>query len=123
MSELASEFDALRPHLTWVACGILGSLAEAEDFVQQAWLRLRRADAAQIEDLRAWLTTVVDRLSLDALGSARHRRESYVGEWLPEPVVEEGTVSVVSLTNDAGRLIAVDLVRNPDKLRHVEAPA
>jgi RNA polymerase sigma-70 factor (ECF subfamily) len=89
MNDLATEFDALRPHLTRVAYGILGSLAEAEEVVQDAWLRLERADAAAIEDLRAWLTTVVGRLALDALGSARRRRESYVGEWLPEPVVEE----------------------------------
>jgi RNA polymerase sigma-70 factor (ECF subfamily) len=89
MSELAAEFEALRPQLTRVAYGILGSVAEAEDVVQEAWLRLGRADAGGIEDLRAWLTTVVGRLALDALGSARRRRESYVGEWLPEPLVEE----------------------------------
>ncbi len=90
MSEdLATEFEALRPKLTRVAYGMLGSLAEAEDIVQEAWLRLGRADRAAIDDLRAWLTTVVGRLALDALGSARRRRESYVGEWLPEPVVEE----------------------------------
>jgi RNA polymerase sigma-70 factor (ECF subfamily) len=87
--DLAAEFEALRPQLTRVAYGILGSVAEAEDAVQEAWLRLGRTDPAKIEDLRAWLTTVVGRLALDALGSARRRRESYVGEWLPEPVVEE----------------------------------
>jgi RNA polymerase sigma-70 factor (ECF subfamily) len=87
--DLATEFEALRPQLTRVAYGMLGSLAEAEDIVQEAWLRLGRADRAEIDDLRAWLTTVVGRLALDALGSARARRESYVGEWLPEPVVEE----------------------------------
>jgi RNA polymerase sigma-70 factor (ECF subfamily) len=86
---LAAEFDALRPQLTRVAYGMLGSLAEAEDIVQESWLRLGRADRAAIDDLRAWLTTVVGRLALDALGSARARRESYVGEWLPEPLVEE----------------------------------
>jgi len=89
VADLAPEFEAVRPHLTRVAYGILGSLAEAEDVVQEAWLRLERVDTAQIEDVRAWLTTVVGRLALDALGSARRRRESYVGEWLPEPVVEE----------------------------------
>jgi RNA polymerase sigma-70 factor (ECF subfamily) len=88
-AELAAEFEALRPQLTRVAYGMLGSLAEAEDIVQEAWLRLTRADRAAIDDLRAWLTTVVGRLALDALGSARRRRESYVGEWLPEPLVEE----------------------------------
>jgi RNA polymerase sigma-70 factor (ECF subfamily) len=87
--DLAAEFEALRPQLTRVAYGMLGSLAEAEDIVQEAWLRLERSDPTRIEDLRAWLTTVVGRLALDALGSARRRRENYVGEWLPEPVVEE----------------------------------
>ncbi len=86
---LATEFDALRPQLTRVAYGMLGSLAEAEDVVQEAWLRLTRADPDAIDDLRAWLTTVVGRLALDALGSARRRRETYPGEWLPEPLVEE----------------------------------
>lgn len=89
MTDLASAFEAERPRLTRVAYGILGSISEAEDVVQEAWLRLERTDAGEIEDLRAWLTTVVGRLALDALGSARRRRESYVGEWLPEPLVAE----------------------------------
>jgi RNA polymerase sigma-70 factor (ECF subfamily) len=92
MSEAAAEFEELRPHLTRVAYGTLGSLCEAEDVVQDAWLRLQRADRDAIEDLRAWLTTVVARLALDALGSARRRREQYVGQWLPEPVVESLSV-------------------------------
>jgi RNA polymerase sigma-70 factor (ECF subfamily) len=87
--DLAVEFEAQRPRLTRVAYGMLGSLAEAEDIVQEAWLRLGRADRTAIADLPAWLTTVVGRLALDALRSARARRESYVGEWLPEPLVEE----------------------------------
>jgi RNA polymerase sigma-70 factor (ECF subfamily) len=87
--DLAAEFEALRPQLTRIAYGMLGSLAEAEDVVQEAWLRLGRADRAAIDDLRAWLTTVVGRLSLDALGSARARHETYPGQWLPEPLVEE----------------------------------
>ncbi len=62
--------------------------------MQEAWLRLQRVDAASIDDLRAWLTTVVGRLALDALGSARARRERYVGPWLPEPSVSpHGAVS------------------------------
>jgi RNA polymerase sigma-70 factor (ECF subfamily) len=89
MPELALAFERHRPQLLRVAYGFLGSLSEAEDVVQDAWLRLERSDAAEIEDLRAWLVTVVGRLALDALGSARRRREDYVGEWLPEPLVEE----------------------------------
>lgn len=88
---LSERFAALRPHLLRVAYGTLGSLAEAEDVVQDAWLRLDRLDdaAAEIRDLRAWATTTVSRLALDVLASARVRREAYVGPWLPEPVVEE----------------------------------
>jgi RNA polymerase sigma-70 factor (ECF subfamily) len=87
VTALAERFEALRPRLLRQAYGQLGSLTEAEDVVQEAWLRLQRADAGAIEDLQAWLVTVVGRLALDALGSARMRRERYVGPWLPEPIV------------------------------------
>lgn len=86
----ADEFEALRPYLLRVAYSHLGSISEAEDVVQDAWLRLLRTDRAEIRDLRAWLTTVVSRLALDALTSARARRERYIGPWLPEPVVDTG---------------------------------
>jgi RNA polymerase sigma-70 factor (ECF subfamily) len=84
-----AEFDRLRPYLLRVAYSHLGSLSEAEDLVQETWLRLARTDRAEIRDLRAWLTTVVSRLALDALTSARARRERYVGPWLPEPLVQD----------------------------------
>ncbi len=87
---VASEFEQLRPYLLRLAYSHLGSLAEAEDVVQEAWLRLERVDRTEIRDLRAWLTTTVARLSLGALTSARARRERYVGTWLPEPVVADG---------------------------------
>jgi len=87
MSAAATEFEALRPRLLRIAYGQLGSLAEAEDVVQEAWLRLERADARTIENLSGWLVTVVSRLALDALGSARMRRERYIGPWLPDPLV------------------------------------
>jgi RNA polymerase sigma-70 factor (ECF subfamily) len=87
--ELARAFAAERPRLLRVAYATTGSLAESEDCVQEAWLRLR-STAYPVRNLRAWLTTTVGRLALDALGSARARRETYVGTWLPEPVVEEG---------------------------------
>ena len=86
---LAERFEALRPGLLRLAYGQLGSLAESEDVVQEAWLRLQRVDADEIRDLKGWLTTAVSRLALDTLRSARVRREAYVGPWLPEPVVEE----------------------------------
>jgi len=85
---LVSEFERLRPYLVRVAYSHLGSLGEAEDIVQEAWLRLDRAERAEIRDLRAWLGTTVARLAIDALTSARARREHYVGTWLPEPLVE-----------------------------------
>src|SRR5271166_1945408 len=81
-----SEFEALRSHLLSVAYRLTGTVADAEDIVQDAWLRWDRQDQA-ITDLRAWLTTVVSRLGLDRLRSAAHRRETYTGNWLPEPVV------------------------------------
>jgi RNA polymerase sigma-70 factor, ECF subfamily len=87
---LAQAFEAQRPRLVRVAYATVGSVAEAEDCVQEAWLRLRRVqDPAQIRDLGAWLTTTVSRLALDALGRAQARRECYVGPWLPEPLVED----------------------------------
>ncbi|MEV4008108.1 RNA polymerase sigma factor SigJ [Actinomadura sp. NPDC049753] len=86
--ELAQCFEAERPHLLRVAYATLGSMAEAEDCVQEAWLRLRGLpDVEAVRDLRAWLTRTVGRLALDALGTARARRERYVGTWLPEPLV------------------------------------
>ncbi|MDO8214089.1 RNA polymerase sigma factor SigJ [Conexibacter sp. CPCC 206217] len=91
--QLAVAFEAERGYLRRIAYGTLGSFAEADDVVQEAWLRLQRVDGAQIDDLRAWLTTVVGRLALDALGSARSRRERYVGPWLPEPAVGAGGAS------------------------------
>ncbi|HZC08715.1 MAG TPA: sigma-70 family RNA polymerase sigma factor [Mycobacterium sp.] len=81
-----SEFEALRPHLMSVAYRLTGTVADAEDIVQEAWLRWDRHDNA-IANPRAWLTTVVSRLGLDRLRSAVHRRETYTGHWLPEPVV------------------------------------
>lgn len=87
---LAEAFEAERPRLQRVAYSILGSFIEAEDCVQEAWLRLHRLqDPNAILNLSAWLTTTVGRLALDALGSARVRRESYVGTWLPEPLVAD----------------------------------
>jgi RNA polymerase sigma-70 factor (TIGR02957 family) len=83
------EFDELRPSAFAIAYRMLGSVSEAEDVMQEGFLRLHRARAGgeRIESPRAYLSTVVSRLSLDHLRSARVRRETYVGEWLPEPLV------------------------------------
>jgi RNA polymerase sigma-70 factor (ECF subfamily) len=77
--------------LTRLAYRMLGSLAEAEDAVQDAWLRWSGADTADIADPTAWLVRVTTRLCLDRLRAAKARRETYVGPWLPEPLVEEIT--------------------------------
>jgi RNA polymerase sigma-70 factor (TIGR02957 family) len=83
------EFDELRPSAFAIAYRMLGSVSEAEDVVQEGFLRLHRAreGGERVESPRAYLSTVVSRLSLDHLRSARVRRETYVGEWLPEPLV------------------------------------
>ncbi len=86
---IEQEFDELRASAFAIAYRMLGSVSEAEDVVQEGFLRLHRARAGgeRIESPRAYLSTVVSRLSLDHLRSARVRRETYVGEWLPEPLV------------------------------------
>ncbi|MEI9890206.1 MAG: sigma-70 family RNA polymerase sigma factor [Caulobacteraceae bacterium] len=89
-AEAAASFDPLRPRLTRVAYRMLGSMADAEDVVQEAFIRWMAADRASVDQPDAWLRTTVARLSLDVLKSARRRRETYVGPWLPEPVVETG---------------------------------
>ena len=85
---LAERFEAERPRLRAVAYRLLGSTAEAEDAVQDAWLRLSRSDAATIDNLAAWLTTVVARLSLDRLRSSHARHEETTDSRLPDPIVE-----------------------------------
>lgn len=82
-------FNAERPRLVRLAYRMLGSLHEAEDIVQNAWLRWREQDAARISTPAAFLSRIVTRLCLDTMKSARARRETYVGTWLPEPLVED----------------------------------
>ena len=84
---LAEHFEGNRAHLRAVAYRMLGSLSEADDAVQEAWLRLSRSDADEIENLRAWLTTVVARVSLDMLQSRKRRREDAFPDEMPEPIV------------------------------------
>lgn len=84
----AEAFLAARPRLRALAYRFLGSVADAEDVVQAAWLRWAAADQAEVGDPEAFLRRIVARLCLDELKTARRRRETYVGPWLPEPVVE-----------------------------------
>src|SRR5438105_4788732 len=84
---LATQFEQQRPHLRRVAYRMLGSVTDTDDAIQEAWLRLSRADSAAVDNLGGWLTTVVGRVCLDMLRSRSARREDYVGSWLPEPIV------------------------------------
>jgi RNA polymerase sigma-70 factor (ECF subfamily) len=90
---LAEQFEEHRGHLRAVAYKMLGSLSEADDAVQESWLRLSRSDVSEVENLRAWLTTVVARVSLNVLRSRRTRREEPLDVRVPDPVVtrEDGT--------------------------------
>jgi RNA polymerase sigma factor (sigma-70 family) len=81
------QFEHNRPHLRAVAQRILGSAAEADDAVQETWLRLSRADTSEVENMRGWLTTVVSRICLDMLRARQTRREELVDAWPDEPVV------------------------------------
>jgi RNA polymerase sigma-70 factor (ECF subfamily) len=93
-AEAAETFESLRPLLFSIAYRMLGSASEAEDIVQEAFLRQQRAmrDGSGIESPKAFLSAVVTRLSIDHLRSARARREVYVGEWLPEPLLTDDGV-------------------------------
>jgi RNA polymerase sigma factor (sigma-70 family) len=84
---LAERFEEKRSHLRAVAYRMLGSLSDADDAVQESWLRLSRSDTSGIENLGGWLTTVVARVSLDMLRSRRARREEPFGPYVPEPTV------------------------------------
>jgi RNA polymerase sigma factor (sigma-70 family) len=90
--ELADRFDRERPRLRAVAYRILGSLSEADDAVQEAWLRLQRTDTEQIDSLERWLTTVVARICLNMLRFRRSRGEEPLDGWRPEPIIDDPAV-------------------------------
>jgi RNA polymerase sigma-70 factor (ECF subfamily) len=85
---LADQFEGQRPHLRAVAYRMLGSLSEADDAVQDAWLRVSRADTREVENLRAWLTTIVARVALNTLRARKTRREQPLDVHLPDPIVD-----------------------------------
>lgn len=95
--DAAASFDPLRPKLMRVAYRMLGSVADAEDMVQEAFIRWMKADRGAVREPEAFLRRTVTRLCLDQLKSARRQRETYVGPWLPDPVVEEEAQEDVTL--------------------------
>jgi RNA polymerase sigma-70 factor (ECF subfamily) len=107
-----TEFEAERPHLMAVAYRMLGSRAEAEDAVQEAWLRYAKArDGGEIRDVRGWLTTVTGRICLDVLKSARVSRTAYPGQWLPSYVIEPdaGPAARAEMSDQVGLALLVVL--------------
>jgi len=122
---LAERFEEHRPYLRRVAYRMLGTIDESEDAVQEAWLRLSRSDDAAIENLRAWLTTVVARVSLDILRQRRARREESTDAWLPDPVVStdlEGDPEQEALLADSvgiALLVVLETLTPPERLAFV----
>lgn len=105
--ELAQAYDTARLRLTRMAYSILGSHSDAEDAVSDAWLRLASADSRErVLDVEAWSTVAVARVAYDALRSTRSRRETYIGPWLPDPLVER----LPSGTDPADRITLDDTV-------------
>ncbi len=101
MQDATDTFNRLRPRLHGIAYRMLGTRAEAEDLVQDAWLRWNEADHGAIESAEAWLVTTTTRLSIDRLRAAKVQREHYAGIWLPEPLVEDSPATPLELVERA----------------------
>src|SRR3954468_14336545 len=122
---LAERFEENRTHLKAVAYRMLGSLNEADDAVQEAWIRLGRSDSDEIQDLRAWLTTVVARVSLNMLRSRKTRREEPMDLRMPEPIIDpvDGTdpEHEAMLADSVGLalLVVLEALTPPERLAFV----
>ena len=122
---LARRFEEQRGHLRAVAYRMLGSLAEADDAVQEAWLRLSRADTHDVANLPGWLTTVTGRICLDMLRSRTARREDPLDVHVPDPVIsydDEGDPEHEALTSDAvglALLVVLETLTPPERLAFV----
>src|SRR5580692_2793647 len=122
---LAGEFEQHRPHLRAVAYRILGSLSEADDAVQDAWLRLSRADTSEVESLGGWLTTVVARVALNMLRSRNTRRELSLDVHVPDPIIDcaDGTdpENEALLADSVGLalLVVLETLAPPERLAFV----
>lgn len=99
-----SSFDELRPRLFGIAYRMLGTRADAEDVLQDAWLRWREVDAATLQSAQAWLVTVVTRLAIDRLRALQNDRIHYVGDWLPEPLVQPAGETPETIAERASEL-------------------
>jgi RNA polymerase sigma-70 factor (ECF subfamily) len=117
------QFEQHRAHLGAVAYRMLGSTSEAEDAVQEAWLRLNRSDTERVANVGGWLTTVVARVCLDMLRARQSRREDSVGTWLPEPIVsiDDGPEDEALLADSVGLalLVVLDTLTPPERLAFV----
>jgi RNA polymerase sigma factor (sigma-70 family) len=122
---LAQQFEEERPHLRAVAYRMLGSLGEADDAVQNAWLRLTRADASEVENLRGWLTTIVARVALNMLRSRRTRREQSLDVHVPDPIVDsaDGTdpehEALLADSVGLALLVVLETLSPPERLAFV----
>ncbi len=118
---LAERFEAHRPRLRAVAHRMLGSAAEADDAMQEAWLRLSRSDTEGVENLGGWFTTIVARVCLDLLRSRQSRHEEPVGEDLPEPASEAGPEQQALMADSVGLalLVVLDTLTPTERLAFV----
>ncbi|NBH04360.1 sigma-70 family RNA polymerase sigma factor, partial [Amycolatopsis sp. SID8362] len=121
---LARSFETHRDHLRAVAYRMLGSLSEAEDAVQESWLRLSRSDSAAVENLGGWLTTVVGRVCLDMLRSRKARREEPWDTLVPDPIVsreDAGPEHEVLMADSVGLalLVVLDTLTPGERLAFV----
>jgi RNA polymerase sigma-70 factor (TIGR02957 family) len=123
VSDVAEDFEAQRPRLFGLAYRLLGSASEAEDAVQDAYLRLHAADPVLIESLPAWLTKVVTNLCLNRLTSARARREVYPGPWLPEPVLTDDRTLGPQDTAEQRESVSIALLSLMERLSPTERAA
>jgi RNA polymerase sigma-70 factor, ECF subfamily len=106
---LAEQFESNRPHLRAVAYRMLGSTAEVDDAVQETWLRLSRSDAAAVDNLGGWLTTVTARICLDMLRARKSRREEPIGPHVPEPVADNHAERESEMADSVGAALLVVL--------------
>src|SRR5689334_7040523 len=122
MDRLGAEWEMHRPAVFGVAYRLLGSVADAEDVAQDVWLRAAGADLEGVDDLRAWLVTVAARRSYDILKSARLRRETYVGPWLPEPLLTGPDASEPVLVDESvgtAMLLVMEELSPPERVAFV----